>query len=235
MINELLPIELHAADFLAFVRQHDVAVVKLRTLLDPTFSKALIRKFAARFPRIFGAGMIDATEVNLSTEIRRLIQPIAPYLPSGYYLFYKGQFIGYSAGAVDPDIVARYLLVIGAITLGSGKNARDYSKGAKAFNDLVEDEKASQVFQYFIGLIDGINSTATGGARQDFVDSEVENAYKFFGLSVGADASEVERVWKKKLKQCHPDTKGGDSEVLSKIAAEVNRQHDIITNARKRK
>jgi hypothetical protein len=54
------------------------------------------------------------------------------------------------------------------------------------------------------------------------------SAYAALGLKPGADAAEVERAYKKLIKQFHPDREGGDAE----RAAEINRAYRDLRKGR---
>jgi len=54
------------------------------------------------------------------------------------------------------------------------------------------------------------------------------SAYAALGLKPGADASAVERAYKRLIKQHHPDRPGGDS----KRAAEINRAYRELRTAK---
>jgi hypothetical protein len=75
-------------------------------------------------------------------------------------------------------------------------------------------------------------TTGPGGAGRRTATAAADagpsrrEAYETLGLDPGADADEVRRAYRAKVKEVHPDTEGGDEEAFKR----VNRAYEALTD-----
>jgi len=240
------PIEISYLNILQEISSNELCVVHARSGLFPQFNTILSHKLKEKFKDNISFCWIDTAKIDLSNNNFKLLLkkwknylglPNSDVFTPGYYLFKNGNIIAYHPGTIDLEKIHPTSLGITSLMaifagLIAGVVQKSTLKGFEAFVQFMEAPQAIRMFEFFIHLLEKDFSYSTQQEQQKVIESELQKAYRFFGVNQETTDSEIRKARNEMALKFHPDINQSNQEVNNRIMGEINAAFELIMESR---
>ncbi|HET6995760.1 MAG TPA: J domain-containing protein [Chitinophagaceae bacterium] len=235
-----------ASSLKKFISSSSICVLYAQRGIGLRFNKYLKQSLKDKYKDGVTTGVLDLSRVRYTNvEIAEFVTKWIPNLGlprtrtiyPGYYLFRNGLLIGYHPGNVEIKntnvkldgtltlLTAGTALLHGIVT----KNART---GLETFVEGMHLIKALKILHFFESVLKIKEWNESAKKHQFVLEDELNKAYKILLVTPDSTDEEINKSWRKLVKENHPDKSPHDKEVKNKITTEINKAYNLIKTTR---
>lgn len=241
-MSEHEPSPVDAAEFFDFIAGPDPTVLFIAVHPAHRFNRALPQRLANVHPDTVTFGSISYTELVLrgGPALRFLHQGLEAFggpssygvLP-GYWLARDSELLAWDSGLPttgDARTLAHSAL-LGAIWSGLTQNLSYLAQALWLATDEVAAQRMAVAFHAAAVAAEQPRARRPPPAAPRGTGDDLSRAYETLGVSPTATDQEVQRAWRRRRVELHPDGAARDPvefERRSRASVELNRARDII-------
>lgn len=241
------PIQVNPAEMPAFISFKKACVIQATIGSKTEFNPTLYSSLRTYLKWPFSIGSVDIEQIDyVDPFVKQLIGKqmtgigliASDTLLPGYYLFKKGTLAAYHPGTFDvsrlnADVLKTTMKIAAGISILAGLLLKSVASGLEMFAKFSEVPTGMSIFEFFKEVLEARSDVDVLKKQQTIFRSEIDKAYALLGISSLVTDEEVKAAYKKKIKECHPDTNPENKEASTKLTVKVIEAFELITAERK--
>jgi hypothetical protein len=235
-----------AIDFDSFIQSNEICVIYACSISGIEFNRYLRRQLLITYRYRVSIGTIGLNHINYSNPaMKRFVEVTIPNLGlpkarniyPGYYLFQKGNLVGFHPGTVDVSamqndkekLVTLFNLLY---SIRRGIKHNNILKGVDTFLDGAWAQTGYKVFAFFQHTLNHSKFNSSRLSQHLIFRNTLAKAYVLLGVNPNATDEEIHKRWRKLMVESHPDKDSANSEERTKLTSEINAAYEIIKDYR---
>lgn len=241
------PIQVKPAEIPVFISLKNACVIQATIGSNTEFNPTLYTSLRTYLKWPFSIGSVDIEQIDyLDPFVEKLIGEqmtgiglmASDTLLPGYYLFKKGTLAAYHPGTFDvsrlnPDVLKTTMKIAAGISIITALLLKSVASGLEMFAKFSEGPTGMSIFEFFKEVLEAKSDVDIFKKQQIIFSSEIIKAYVLLGILSSATDDEVKAAFKKKIKECHPDTNQENKEAFTKLTVKVIEAFELIKAERK--